>query len=45
VGTTFGTLVPVLIVHGMAFDPQPLSHLAPWAQQRVIDRLFGIEAT
>lgn len=44
VGATYGTLAQVLIVNRMAFDPQPLSHLGPWAQQHGIDRLFGIEA-
>src|SRR5439155_18358699 len=45
VGATYGTLAQVLIVNRMAFDPQPLSHLASWAQQHGIDRLFGLEAT
>lgn len=45
VGATYGTLAQVLIVNRMAFDPQPVSHLADWAQQHGIDRLFGIEAT
>jgi hypothetical protein len=44
VGTTYGTLAQVVIVNRLAFDPQPLSHLGPWAQQHGIDRLFGIEA-
>lgn len=44
VGTTYGTLAQVVIVNRMAFDPQPVYHLAPWAQQHGIDRLFGIEA-
>jgi transposase len=44
VGTTYGTLAQVVIVNRMAFDPQPVSHLALWAQQHGIDRLFGIEA-
>lgn len=44
VGATYGTLAQVIIVNRMAFDPQPLYHLAPWAQQHGIDRLFGIEA-
>lgn len=44
VGTTYGTLAQVVIVNRMAFDPQPVSRLAPWAQQHGIDRLLGIEA-
>jgi transposase len=45
VGTTYGTLAQVVIVNRMAFDPQPLYHMAPWAQQHGLDRLFGIKAT
>jgi transposase len=44
VGATYGTLAQVIIVNRMAFDPQPLYQLAPWAQQHGMDRLFGIEA-
>src|SRR5438093_4005558 len=45
IGTTYGTLAQVIIVNRMAFDPQPVYRLAPWAQQHGIDRLFGMEAT
>ena len=41
---TYGTLAQAVIINRMAFDPQPLYHLAEWASKRGIDRLLGIQA-
>jgi transposase len=44
IGTTYGTLAQALIINRMTFNPQPVYHLADWAQRHGIDRLLGIEA-
>lgn len=44
IGSSYGTLAQVLIVNRLTFDPQPVYHLAAWAERHGIDRLFGIEA-
>jgi transposase len=44
IGSSYGTLAQVLIVNRLTFDPQPVYHLATWAERHGIDRLFGIEA-
>lgn len=41
---TYGTLAQVIIVNRMTFQPQPLYHLADWAADHGMDRLFGIRA-
>ncbi len=41
--TTYGTLAQAIIAHRMTFQPQPLYHLADWAGNHGIDRLFGIQ--
>ena len=44
IGTTYGTLAQVIIINRMTFDPQPLYHVAEWAEQRGISRLLGIQS-
>jgi hypothetical protein len=44
IGTSYGKLAEVLILNRLTFEPQPLYHLARWAEQHGIDRLLGIEA-
>lgn len=44
VGATYGTLAQVVIVNRMTFQPQPLYHMAEWAAEHGINRLFDIQA-
>lgn len=44
VGASYGTLAQVVIVNRLTLDPQPVYHLASWAEQHGFDHLFGLDA-
>lgn len=41
---SYGQLAQVLITNRLTFTPEPLVHLADWAAQHGIDRVFGLQA-
>jgi len=44
IATTYGVLAQAIIINRLTFAPQPLYHLAEWAQARGIDHLLQIQA-
>jgi transposase len=44
IATTYGVLAQAIIINRMTLAPQPLYHLAEWAQERGIDHLLQIQA-
>jgi hypothetical protein len=43
-GATYGQLAQVVITNRLTFTPAPLVHLADWAAEHGLDRVFGLEA-
>ena len=41
---SYGQLAQVLITNRLTFTPEPLVHLAEWAAEHGIDRVFGLQA-
>lgn len=41
---TYGQLAQVLITNRLTFTPEPLVHIADWAAEHGIDRVFGLQA-
>lgn len=41
---TYGKLAQVVITNRLTFTPEPLVHLARWATEHGLDRVFGLEA-
>jgi Domain of unknown function (DUF4277) len=41
---SYGQLAQVLITNRLTFTPEPLVHIADWAAEHGIDRVFGLQA-
>lgn len=44
IDATYGELAQLVITNRLTFTPEPLVHLATWAAEHGLDRVFGLEA-
>jgi len=44
IDASYGQLAQVVITNRLTFTPEPLVHMAAWAAEHGIDRVFGLEA-